>query len=515
MSQTIKKRNLSILLILFALTMLFVNCQFDDKESFHINNYNHSTYKVQKLKKEQYVKNSKLVNRLNKFESKFAKKSNSKIVSANDNSFSIDTDFTFFIEKENGKHSYTFLINRPNSAFQLENLILNSNDSLGYDIYLAQYDITALEYEQIMIGQNPNVLNKTIITKLNSDVIDLNSIFSRSTVDPETGMCGKWITIEGNVCPSGHHRFGQECNFVSQYGFVLYPDVTIYDWRPCSYDDIAGSSGDPSGGSTGGSPGGGGDGSDGSTTDNPTGQDKDDSVITTPVTSTNNKLTPCEHLSKMLVNEHTYNALNGLKNKTGLDSENGYSVKKDPQAGRLDALPAFPSSSDLNKIYMKTGGKFIGAFHTHPLAAISKEIPMFSDGDINWLYWVAFSNDTPRNEKDFSEFFLTLTVPQGTFAIKIKDWAKFSTFRNNKNLWSAFNNGQKAQLKQLNDKYDRIGYNGSFNKMKNALLEIFRDYDVGLGLYEANEDLTSWSELELGIGASSYNEIDQIKKTCN
>jgi hypothetical protein len=217
MSQTIKKRNLSILLILFALTMLFVNCQFDDKESFHIKNHNHSTYKVQKLKKEQYVKNSKLVNRLNKFESKFAKKSNFKIVSANDNSFSIDTDFTFFIEKENGKHPYTFLINRPNSAFQLENLILNSNDSLGYDIYLAQYDITTLEYEQIMIGQNPNVLNKTIITKLNNDVIDLNPIFSRSTVDPETGMCGEWITIEGNVCPSGHHRFGQEYNFVSQY----------------------------------------------------------------------------------------------------------------------------------------------------------------------------------------------------------------------------------------------------------------------------------------------------------
>jgi uncharacterized membrane protein YgcG len=287
MLQTIKKRSIAALLMLFALTMLFVNCQFDDKESFHIKNHNHSTYKVQKLKKEQYVKNSKLVNRLNKFESKFAKKSNSKIVSANDNSFSIDTDYSFYIEKENGKHSYTFLINRENSPFLLENLILSSHDSLGYEVYIAQYDITLSEYEQIKNGQNPNLLSKINLIKV-ENVINIENIFNRSTGFPTQGLCGVWVTIPGNTCPDpvAQHKYGEYCTHVNDGSITLYPDITIYEWQECGYDSSGGGSGGSSGGSTGGSTGGGSDGSDGSTTDNPTGQDKDDSVITTPILST-------------------------------------------------------------------------------------------------------------------------------------------------------------------------------------------------------------------------------------
>ena len=220
----------------------------------------------------------------------------------------------------------------------------------------------------------------------------------------------------------------------------------------------------------------------------------------------------------MLTNKNTKKSLYDLRNDTNLGHEKGYSVFKN-ELGIIHALPCVSNNLAPTSIIMDTGkttsgGNIIGAFHTHPDAGSTSTYPMFSDGDINWLFWVATDNQTPRDKKVYEEFFLTLTVPQGTFAIKIKDWGKFAAFRNNSSIWQSNNIKKGGSLKLLTDTYSSIGHNGSFIQMQNALLELFRDFNAGIGLYEANNDLSGWSELELAPAGASNNDEEPTKKPC-
>lgn len=261
-----------------------------------------------------------------------------------------------------------------------------------------------------------------------------------------------------------------------------------------------------------------GGGSDGDSSTNPTPEEEEPELITSPIPNLDApKSTPCQHLNKMLTNSTTKERLRGLRDFTAEDYEKGFSVFKSNNT--LNTIPCNASNFNPNQVKMPTGktaiseNPIVGAFHTHPNPSTTNITPMFSDGDINWLFWVATDNPTPRNEKIYEEFFLTLTVSGGTYAIKIKDWTKFAAFRSNK-AWQNIEGTKGGELKTLKDKYDRISANGNRNSMINAFLETLQEFDAGIGLYEANSDLSNWSELVLAPGASSYNEIDPNEIPC-
>ncbi len=91
---------------------------------------------------------------------------------------------------------------------------------------------------------------------------------------------------------------------------------------------------------------------------------------------------------------------------------------------------------------------------------------------------------------DYSEFFLTLTVTEGTYAIKIKNVAKFFAFRNNP-IW----NNKDNSLKALRKKYNKRLPTDDIKNFQKDLLELFVEMDAGIGLYQVNENLTSWEEI--------------------
>jgi hypothetical protein len=223
---------------------------------------------------------------------------------------------------------------------------------------------------------------------------------------------------------------------------------------------------------------------------------------------------PCTALKKTSTNTNNKEALEDLQTKTLENREHGYKVVKNSEGNystptACDAIPLNP-----NKIYMPVGKNNVGAFHTHALASSTDDFPMFSDGDINYLFWVAQKHDNGVVQKDYSEYFLTLTVPQGTFAIKIKDWSKFANFRNNKD-WSNSNGGLNGKLNNLRNKYKYVPSTSNNIMFQNGFLQILRDYDAGIALYEASPDLNNWSELKLAPGASYKNTIEPIKIPCN
>lgn len=179
MTRKLKKLTLYGIIGVFLFT--FTNCEYDEK------NYNYQSkdnsekgLKVSKVNFKEFSKNITLLNKLGKF-SNSTQQNSAKLVYSSDNSFYIDTDSAYLIENENGKHSYTFQIIRQNpSQFLLENLIVSQNNSLGYDLYIAQYDINETELEQLKNGENPNILNKLNILPISNNTINTSTLLSKA-----------------------------------------------------------------------------------------------------------------------------------------------------------------------------------------------------------------------------------------------------------------------------------------------------------------------------------------------
>ena len=143
-----KKIQIFILLILIFSTF---SC---DKDSEVVTDKN--KFIVKKIYKNEIQSNTFLREKLLDIKQVNTNK-NGKTIYDQNNEFYINTDFANYIEDVNGKHSYTFKIFSPDTQYLLKNLVLSSNDSLGYDLFLVLYDITPNELCQIENGITINI----------------------------------------------------------------------------------------------------------------------------------------------------------------------------------------------------------------------------------------------------------------------------------------------------------------------------------------------------------------------
>lgn len=241
------KKIKSSILLFFISSFFLISCEKDIEED--IVNQKNSKLKVSKINFKEFKNNSELLNKIAKSTGKNKLEQNQRLVHSADNSFYIDTDFAYLIESENGNHSYTFQIIRQNPQYRLENLIFKKNDTTGYILYIAQYDITELEYEQLQNGENPAIINKLNIVPVGNNIINATNIFSRGSAEE---MCLTETIIPGNTCPGEEHHTlgdvlgGAACPYFSGGGFTLYAQQTIYSWGPCG-EDSSGGGGYPDG----------------------------------------------------------------------------------------------------------------------------------------------------------------------------------------------------------------------------------------------------------------------------
>ena len=132
------------------------------------------------------------------------------------------------------------------------------------------------------------------------------------------------------------------------------------------------------------------------------------------------------------------------------------------------------------------GGNYIGAAHTHPHPSFGY-YPMFSIEDIEYLLNASRKHITGEQPKDYSIYVLALTTYDGVFAIKIKDPLKFYTNFNQK----------KNDLKlKLEDAYGGLKVSSGMDNFRKAFLDIIKEFDLGIGLYEATDNVSKWGELE-------------------
>lgn len=262
------------------------------------------------------------------------------------------------------------------------------------------------------------------------------------------------------------------------------------------------------GNTTGGNTLGGGGSGSGSGTSSGTSTGTTTGSITTIVSPIEEeKKTPCEQLKIMALNFNFKNALFDLQTKTNETMEYGYGITKS-NSNYNNPVPNNSDPNNPNLIVMTAGSNNIGCFHTHPNPVETGIYPMFSAGDIKYLLDIALLHDNNGLPKDYSEYFITLTVGSGTYALKIKD---FRAFRNKMTLFFEGPGGFKERLE--NGNYDYREPSGDIDLLKKDFLKVVRG--LGIGLYEASNDLSSWTEVVLDLNPVSPTFSEPKNIPCN
>ncbi|WP_445456330.1 hypothetical protein [Flavobacterium sp. HNIBRBA15423] len=499
--------------LLGVLTLLFVNCEYEEdspkiekKAAFKQN------LKVSKVHFKDFKNNAKLLNQLTKIGNKSNALTSNRILLSNDNSFYIDTDFAYYIEDEKGGHSYTFQINRKNPNLLLENLILNQNDSTGYDLYIAQYAITEQEYQELEQGHNPDLSEKITITPVDGTLIDINSLLSRGDVG---GMCLTTTIIPGNTCPGAeHHNLedilgGAYCPYFENGSFTVYAEQVIYSYSPCGEDQDGGGSSDSSGDNGSGyNEGTGGDANnDNSSTNDPNPnddiEDTQSPVNTTPVLQAD-ITEPCETLKQLIDADNDFETkIETLKNKIneGVDKEWIFSFERvrsyDPASGASYSYNTTPvEEGETTTTTAWQGGDYIGNIHLHPFFGHK----IFSWQDIRVL--LDTYEKAHRGNKRHVVVMIICENPNNSaqpliFALKVNDIAKLQAKMeadwNDPKL--AYITNDELRLKKIHEKLAEK-YDVNKTSLEKYFLQKFGDY--GIDLYQAqNGDLNNWNKLNL------------------
>ncbi|TPD67178.1 hypothetical protein [Flavobacterium microcysteis] len=220
---------------------------------------------------------------------------------------------------------------------------------------------------------------------------------------------------------------------------------------------------------------------------------------------------PCKELNKMIENtkiKDSYVGINGLKSKVNENIEYGFAFKRTPGYDDVEPIPPDYYRPNVLNMDAFVGGKYFGANHIHSNPVNTETFPMFPAPDLLFLFKVAalynWDGLTPRS-RNYALFVLTLTTPDGTYAIKIKNYLKLAVVM-----------GDSSKYIKMKRKIEnRFKDAGKLNtdKLIKALLVTMNEFDVGVGLYEAEADFSNWKELTL----SNPNDIlSEIKKTpCN
>jgi hypothetical protein len=215
-------------------------------------------------------------------------------------------------------------------------------------------------------------------------------------------------------------------------------------------------------------------------------------VVTSPVVPPPPPPTkPCLELKKLTDNtniRNIYKGPDGLESKVNEPIEYGFSFSRGANYDSQTAVPNNPDKPNELDLSHAVGGNFYGASHTHPLSGYGF-YPMFPMDDILYLYKVSKKYNNNGLPKDYSIFVLTMTIPSGTFAIKITDATALYSLMGNKEKYNKV-------MKEIKKEYYSIGTSDVENLTK-ALLKIMSENNMGISLYQARPDFSEWDELSL------------------
>ncbi|AWM12591.1 hypothetical protein DI487_01015 [Flavobacterium sediminis] len=512
----LKRKKRLLLGLSGLLVLLLTNCEKDYPEATLNNKLTTSRFDIRVLNSEQIRSNAKVMDELQKIAGQTKAQATgtgtpigtSRILYNSTYGFSVNTAYVKYVEDTTtGKHSYNFPLTRDSLVTShLENLLLSSRSDGSYDAYIVEYGFSKDEYNAVSQTTLNNTTTRYYPIDFDTSVFDSGEL-NKMVLEYS---CVEIWSLEVVPAHQGDNTGGE----LYTEEWVLVSNECTWNYYDDGTDGSGGSTTTTTGVETSGGVGGsaGGTSTTGSSSDSGNSTDigdtckgcGDSDIISSPATEPAEELiTPCSELKKLIDNPQTLQALNNLDTYVSDTKEWGYAIKTFPNS-TVTAAPQVIQSDpkDPNRIKMEdyTGGDYYGAYHTHPTPSTGI-VPMFSHGDVKWLFKVAKKhNKSPKRRQDYYVYFLTLTCVHGTYAIKIKDWIKFSVF---------ITNGYDNFFEELEKKYAKMnGSSAGSVDLEKTFLSLMKKYDMGMGLYELSPDKTQWSELTLNEDpATFYNPV--------
>ena len=504
MTKNRPKNYLKLIILLFGISLILVNCHKDDPNKNLENSDEIQDIISRKLPFEQLPNFNKASKTLNKLKSDLNSPNSTFNKGSGENEMTVFTDEVLYMEYAE-THTYTFKLLRSNPEFYVENIVLHYNvDTENYDEYLLQYDVSFDEYQDLLNGLPLWENTKVKISKLNAGT--LSSLFGKSTCFRSCRTITANCTAGGNHPPDDPDCCATKGTCSSDQGGYTYQScgTVCIDTTPTEEEDP-----EPSGS-------GGGGGGDSTSNDdvvtNPEPIPCEDRNSETDIDGNcfedeNSILepNPCENINSLLTNTDIKNKIQSLKTteNLNLNYEKGFILKTD-NTGSLTATPknGNPNQNSMQVELSSNGeepdGSVSGFIHTH----YNGLLPAFSIGDIKTLngayQWRKYKN------KPLKDLTVIVVTQSGVFALVIKDESAFET-EGRKLHTSEFedikNEAEKDIAKKTKSNYQR--------SIRNLIDVILPTY--GLDLYKANEDLTSWNK----VNPDPNNKDNTITTPCN
>ena len=424
-----------------------------------------------------------------------------------DEEYEVETDEVIEISKDGITH-YTFSISRTVPTDLVENLVISVDADGILTGKIVTYDLTEEEKQAVALKNYVALTDKMNVKEV-ENINNVASLFMRTGLD-----CVEFIP-GGPTCPEeGHHNMSDmlsgNCGAVEGGRFIPSVEtmVQIIVDDGCLGDSGGGIVGNPTDpGTNPTNPGIGGGG--GTTNPNP--------VITTPLLEVRKDLIHCQQLKKLL-EENPTNAptkpnikpkLEQLKlnAQAPINYETGYSFSKDVNNQYSDTeLQPKPNSNNQVPVDLSSGNVY-AVGHTHTVNLF----PMFSWDDMFVLFRIHLQGN-PQVKDDAVVFMSTKTCLTCTttkvYAVKIENWTKFkSKINTDLNNPKTMGYTLEDKIKYANETFAKKFVNAT--NLEKMFLENFAD--AGISLFEANEDLTNWSRLEL----SNSTLVPVSKIPCN
>lgn len=402
--------------------------------------------------------------------------------------FTVHMDEVFKATGNGNHHWLTFYISRADTTPYLENLILSWNDSLlRYDPYLAKYDFTTEDlYKLEHGGVIEEFLTKTSVTAMSMpddpcyDVIYTGPIY---------GPHGQIIYYTGYIVievPCEGEGGGEDDGNGDNNG------DTGPGWGWWSGHDFGNNDSDVDVGDGGGT-----DGNESNDDIDPPPNDSGHTpiIVSTPIQDTgelgNSELKKIENL----LNDYPtlLSNLQMLDGQTGQSGERGKMVVNSTNI--VQSVP-FGTTAEL-EYDADPSGEYICIAHTHCSPA-SSTYSIFS-----WTDLTTFATLLKTGELDADRFVAFLFTADGTrYALTINDATKFSKFfalgsDSNFNMDTGLKRAE-AVVKYYRGKDGAPSLITESTIVKNSeayFLDMIKDYDMGLTLFEIDQTLTTFTKL--------------------
>lgn len=417
-------------------------------------------------------------------------------------SLEIDTTFARYAKTADGSyHSYTFkVLNPPKDTYQ--NLTFSSIDG-GYQIFLVNYYLTENQVQLVRSGKM-NPVSYTEITDL--DILSDGGYQAKE--NPCDGITSYYVAPE-ECGGQDHHDYGEECPYEGT-SLAATPGYWVVEYVPCTGAGTGvdtsnppifnpGDFEDPNGTITIG-------GADGNNYI-PTILCDDCPELEQPFLKSG-----CKKIKKLFEEHPNYkDELIALAAKTSETVENGIFI--DDVSSNVQTVP--PGTSGKLDISNDPTNPYVSIAHTHN-SPDSTTYSVFSWDDLAFMAR-AMENGKIKTNK----FVAFLMTADGTnYALTINDPGKLMDLFYHPNGGA----GDMADVEKMIDMervfkeyYDpdnaeaKIEENNTDdNADRNALLQLLRDNDCGVDLFECDDTFTTFEKLMLNA-----NNTDVTKENCN